>query len=84
MIFIQGAGTLVLSQFPAKFDPLRLSFTSPEIFTDLAIPIVLVSILFSSMVAPIIAHNQLLPRKNLVETSINEQKNSDDAFISHI
>jgi len=78
MIFIQGAGTLVLSQFPAKFDPLRLSFTNPDIFTDLAIPIVIVSILFSSVVAPIIAHRQLLPRKKPEEAPVNGVKENGE------
>jgi len=78
MIFIQGAGTLVLSQFPAKFDPLRLSFTNPDIFTDLAIPIVIVSILFSSVVAPIIAHRQLLPKKKPREAPVNGVKENGE------
>jgi cell volume regulation protein A len=59
LIYIQGAGTLVLSQFPVKYDPTGLSFSNPEIFTNICIPIVLVSLIYNSTVSPFLARRQL-------------------------
>ncbi|MCW4050335.1 MAG: hypothetical protein NWE89_11440 [Candidatus Bathyarchaeota archaeon] len=65
MVFIRGTGTLVFSQFPSKYDSLGLVFTNPDMFTDLVVPIVLMSILFSSFLAPLVG------RKG-VEASVSE------------
>lgn len=64
LIYIQGAGTLVLSQFPVKYDPTGLFFSKPEIFTNICIPIVLVSLIYNSIVPPFLARLQLesMPR----------------------
>jgi cell volume regulation protein A len=59
LIFIQGAGTLVLSQFPVKYDPTGLSFSNPDIFTNICIPVVLVSLIYNSIVSPVLARRQL-------------------------
>jgi len=59
LIFIQGAGTLVLSQFPVKYDPTGLSFSNPNIFTNICIPVVLVSLIYNSIVSPVLARLQL-------------------------
>jgi len=59
LIYIQGAGTLVLSQFPVKYDPTGLLFSTPEMFTNICIPIVLVSLIYNSTVSPFLARRQL-------------------------
>ena len=59
LIYIQGAGTLVLSQFPVKYDAAGLFFSNPELFTNICIPIVLVSLIYNSTVSPFLARHQL-------------------------
>jgi len=59
LIYIQGAGTLVLSQFPVKYDPTGLLFSTPEMFTNICIPIVLISLIYNSTVSPFLARRQL-------------------------
>ena len=59
LIYIQGAGTLVLSQFPVKYDPTGHLFSTPEIFTNICIPIVLFSLIYNSTVSPFLARRQL-------------------------
>ncbi len=58
LIYIQGAGTLVLSQFPVKYDAAGL-FSNPELFTNICIPVVLVSLIYNSTVSPFLARHQL-------------------------
>ena len=60
--FIQGAGSLVLTQFVTKYDPLGQFFPSPELFTNIVVPVVLMSILFTSIVAPLLAKKQVQPK----------------------
>ncbi len=59
LIFIQGAGTLVLSQFPVRYDAAGFFFSNPELFTNICIPIVLVSLIYNSTVSPFLARHQL-------------------------
>ena len=60
--FIQGAGSLVLTQFVAKYDPTGVYFPNSEIFTNIIVPVVLMSIFFTSVVAPFLAQKQIQPR----------------------
>ena len=60
--FIEGASSLVLTQFIAKYDPTGKFFTDPELFTIMVIPIVVLSIFFSSIIAPIMATKQTTPK----------------------
>jgi len=59
LIYTQGAGTLVLSQFPVKYDPTGLFFSNPGVFTNICIPIVLFSLIYNSAVSPYLARHQL-------------------------
>lgn len=59
--FIQGAGSLVLSQLVTKYDPDSIFFPGSEMFTNLVVPIVLISIVFTSVVAPGLARQQIHP-----------------------
>ena len=85
--FIQGAGSLVLTQFVTKYDPNGIYFPSPEIFTNIVVPVVLMSILFTSIVAPLLAKKQIQPRitdmeegfgLDDIEAGIEEPKKIDD------
>ncbi len=58
-VFIQGAGVLILSQMPYAFDPDRVVFQNPDIFPSICLPVVLGTILFSSVLAPMIARRTL-------------------------
>jgi cell volume regulation protein A len=60
--FIQGAGSLVLTQFVAKYDPTGVYFPNPEIFTNIIVPVVLISIFFTSIVAPFLTQKQIRPK----------------------
>ncbi len=70
LIYIQGAGTLVLSQFPVKYDPTGLFFSNPGLFTNICIPIVLFSMIYNSTVSPFLAKRQLdsMSREGLPKT----------------
>ncbi|MFH1178958.1 MAG: cation:proton antiporter, partial [Candidatus Bathyarchaeota archaeon] len=69
-IFIQGAGSLVLTQFVAKYDPSGANLADPSAFTSIVIPVVLLSIVFSSIIAPLMASKQVTvkPPEEPVET----------------
>jgi NhaP-type Na+/H+ or K+/H+ antiporter len=59
LIYIQGAGTLVLSQFPVKYDAAGVFFSNPGLFTNVCVPVVLVSLIYNSAVSPLLARHQL-------------------------
>ena len=72
--FIQGAGSLVLTQFVTKYDPDGNFFPSPEIFTNIVIPVVLMSILFTSVVAPLLAKKQVQPKIHDMEEGMDVEE----------
>jgi NhaP-type Na+/H+ or K+/H+ antiporter len=74
--FIQGAGSLVLSQFVVKYDPSGAYLTDLSVFTSVVIPIVLLSIIFSSLIAPLMASKQVIekPVETLVETEVVKEE----------
>jgi hypothetical protein len=85
--FIQGASSLVLSQFVSKYDPTGLFFPSPKIFTNIVVPVVMMSILFTSIVAPLLIHQQIQPKiidmeerieLEDMEEKLNDQKKIDE------
>ena len=59
LFFIQGAGSLVLTQFVAKYDPTGFQLANPTAFTSIVIPVVILSIVFSSIIAPMVASKQV-------------------------
>jgi Kef-type K+ transport system membrane component KefB len=59
LIFAQGLPAFVMSQLPFIFDPHRQYFLDPEIYPNLAVPIVLGTVLFSAITGPVIAKKQL-------------------------
>ena len=58
VIFLQGASTLVLSKLPELMDT-EGRFRNPEIYFNLCFPIVIVTIIFVSIVGPVLAKKQL-------------------------
>ena len=58
VIFLQGTSALVLSQFPKLMDTMGV-FSNPEIYSNLAFPIVLITIVTVSVLGPVIAKRQL-------------------------
>ena len=72
--FIQGAGSLVLSQFVTKYDPNSVFFPGSEVFTNLVVPIVLFSIVFTSVVAPSLARKQIHPVVPFMDEGINPEE----------
>ncbi|MDP6458774.1 MAG: cation:proton antiporter [Candidatus Bathyarchaeota archaeon] len=59
IVYTLGTSTLVMSQLPLIFDPKMNFITNPEIYPDLCFPIVIGTLIFSSVVSPIIAKRQL-------------------------
>ena len=59
LIFALGLPAFVISQLPFIFDPDRQYFPNPEIYPNLIMPIVLGTVLFAALMAPIIAKRQL-------------------------
>lgn len=59
LIFLQGTSALVISQLPIYWDPGRDHFQNPEIYTNLCFPIVFATIIFVSILGPVLAKRQL-------------------------
>ena len=72
--FIQGAGSLVLSQLVTKYDPDSIFFPGSELFTNLVVPIVLISIVFTSVVAPFLARQQIHPVVPFIDEGIDPEE----------
>ena len=72
--FIQGAGSLVLSQLVTKYDPDSIFFPGSELFTNLVVPIVLISIVFTSVVAPDLARQQIHPVVPFIDEGIDPEE----------
>jgi hypothetical protein len=47
-----GTSALVFAQLPLIYDPQGTVFTDPNIFTNLVFPVVLGTIIFSSLIGP--------------------------------
>lgn len=59
LIFLQGTSALVMSQLPRIWDPEMVVFADPSIFSDLCYPIVIITLIFVSILGPVIARRQL-------------------------
>ena len=59
LIFLQGTSALVLSKLPIYWDTERIHFQNPEIYTNLCFPIVFITIIFVSILGPVLAKRQL-------------------------
>ncbi len=79
--FIEGVSSLVLSQFVVKYDPSGVYLAEPQLFTNMVVPIVLLSIIFSSVIAPMLAGEQetTKPEEPQTETKkVPEEEKTDD------
>jgi cell volume regulation protein A len=59
LIFLQGTSALVLSKLPIYWDTERIHFQNPEIYTNLCFPIVFITVIFVSILGPVLAKRQL-------------------------
>jgi len=59
VVYASGLPAFVMSQLPQLFDPGRTHFVDPQIYPDLCMPIVLGTILFSSLLGPALARRAL-------------------------
>ncbi|TFH12447.1 hypothetical protein E4H04_13240 [Candidatus Bathyarchaeota archaeon] len=59
LLFVHGLPALVISQLPQVYDPAEKFFRNPGLFPDIAMPIVLGTVVWGSMIAPRIAAYQL-------------------------
>jgi len=48
-----------MSQLPSIYDPERLFFPNPEIYTNLCFPIVIGTVIFGALLGPLVAKRQL-------------------------
>mgnify|MGYP001817828066 FL=1 len=48
-----------MSQLPRIWDPEMAVFTDPKVFSDLCYPIVIITLVFVSILGPVIARRQL-------------------------
>jgi len=78
LFFIQGAGSLVLSQFVVKYDPSGAHLADMSVFTSVVIPIVLLSIIFSSIIAPMMASKQAVAKPVEEPPVVEEVKNDSE------
>jgi len=58
VIFLQGTSTLVLSKLPELMDT-EGAFRNPAIYSNICLPIVIITIVFVSIVGPVLAKRQL-------------------------
>lgn len=68
LICASGLPAFIMSQLPVIYDPNGVFFNSPEIYSNLCMPIVLVTVIFASVFAPIIAKRQLRSAEHVKTT----------------
>ncbi len=59
LICASGLPAFIMSQLPIIYDPTGVRFKDPGIYSNLCMPIVLVTVIFASIATPIIAKRQL-------------------------
>ena len=59
LVYASGLPAFVMSQLPMIFDPGREHFLNPEVYPNLVMPIVLGTVLFAALTAPIVARRLL-------------------------
>jgi hypothetical protein len=60
--FPLGTSALVFSQLPLLYDPQRIAVTNPEIYTYIVFPIVMATLIYTSLATAIIGKRQLISR----------------------
>lgn len=59
LVFTLGTSTIVMSQFPSIFDPRRVYFLNPEVYSDLCFPILLGTLIIATIAGPTVAKWEL-------------------------
>lgn len=62
IFFILGPSSLVLTQYVAEYDPNGVIFSDPQLYGSIVLPIVLFSIIFASIIGPMVARKQSAPK----------------------
>ena len=73
-VYASGLPAFVMSQLPLIFDPDKLHFNNPGIYPDIAMPIVLGTILYSSFIGPIIVKRGLSLSQEKPERILNDKE----------
>ena len=73
-MYASGLPAFVMSQLPLIFDPDKLHFMNPGIYPDIAMPIVLGTILYSSFVGPFLVRRGLSLNKKKPERILNDKE----------
>jgi NhaP-type Na+/H+ or K+/H+ antiporter len=59
LVFTLGTSTIVMSQLPSIFDPRRVYFLNPEVYSDLCFPILLGTLIIATIAGPTVAKWEL-------------------------
>lgn len=62
LICASGLPAFIMSQLPIIYDPNKIFFANPEIYSNLCMPIVLTTVIYASTATPLIAKRQLQRR----------------------
>jgi cell volume regulation protein A len=73
-VYASGLPAFVMSQLPLIFDPDKLHFINPGIYPDIAMPIVLGTILYSSFIGPMIVKRGLSSSQEKPERILNDKE----------
>jgi potassium/hydrogen antiporter len=71
LVFVTGLPSFVMSQLPQIWDPSGIHFIIPGIYPDICMPIVLGTILFSGLVAPMMITKELDIKRKQDESKVD-------------
>lgn len=71
LVFATGLPSFVMSQLPQIWDPNGIHFITPGIYPDICMPIVLGTILFSGLVAPMMITRELDIKRKQEESTLD-------------
>ncbi|MCW4014558.1 MAG: cation:proton antiporter [Candidatus Bathyarchaeota archaeon] len=79
IFFILGPSSLVLTQYVAEYDPNGLIFPDTQLYGSIVLPIVLFSIIFASIIGPMVARKQSTPKP---EPDVNKEESTETQELS--
>ncbi|MFP3952386.1 MAG: cation:proton antiporter [Candidatus Bathyarchaeia archaeon] len=75
-VFAMGLPAFVMSQLPMIYDPNKIHFVNPSIYPDLCMPIVLGTVLYSSLLGPLVIKREMKTQEQPTED--NQQSNPNN------
>jgi len=66
-VFAMGLPAFVMSQLPMIYDPNKVHFVNPSIYPDLCMPIVLGTVLYSSLLGPLVIKREMKSQEQPTE-----------------